>query len=406
MNYSEALDFLYRQMPVFQHKGSAAYKPGLERIKYLCQYLGNPQDTFKSIHVAGTNGKGSSAHMLASVLQSAGYQVGLHTSPHLHEFTERLRVSGQEAEKKWVAAFVTKHQSFLAGLNGSFFEIIVGMAFQYFAEQKVEWAVVEVGLGGRLDATNILSPEACLITHIGQDHEAILGDTLPKIAAEKAGIIKPNTPVIRSEKQTEVEGVFRRIANEKKSELFYADPATELKTDLEGAYQKQNLLGVLKTLEVLKTRKKITLRNENLKEGLLNVRKQTGLRGRWDILQENPRVIADVAHNVSGVKSVLQSLKNADQTHFILGFSADKNVAEILRLFPPESTFHFTTFSSPRAMPLDTLIEKAKNAGLTGNTYTDVNTALANALRQKAGEIWVLGSIFLIAELKASNFTL
>ncbi|MEM6299917.1 MAG: Mur ligase family protein, partial [Bacteroidota bacterium] len=279
MNYSEALDFLYSQMPVFQHKGKAAYKPGLERIQRLCTYLGEPQNSFKSIHIAGTNGKGSSAHMIASVLQSVGYQVGLHTSPHLYEFTERLRVNGQEAEKEWVAEFVTKHQPFLEELGGSFFEIIVGMTFQYFVERKVEWAVVEVGLGGRLDATNILSPEICLITHIGRDHEAILGDTLPKIATEKAGIMKVQTPVVRGERQAEIEGVFKEIAQAQNAELFYPESTTKLETDLKGAYQKQNLSGVLKTLEILEERGKVTISDEALKEGLLKVKKQTGLRG-------------------------------------------------------------------------------------------------------------------------------
>lgn len=420
MNYTEALDYLYRQTPVFQRQGAKAYKPGLERIRRLCAYLGHPQEKFKSIHIAGTNGKGSSAHMLAAVLQMSGYRVGLHTSPHLHDFSERLRLDGIPAEPEWVVDFVSRHRTFLDELEGSFFEIVVGMAFQYFAEKEVDWAVVEVGLGGRLDATNILRPELCLITHIGFDHEAILGDTLPKIAREKAGIIKPGVPVVITERQAEVLPVFREVAAARRAPLHLAPDALSLRPlqegfdvlgwgkkltvrpGLRGSYQQKNLRGVLMALRVLKNTGKAAISEDAIQEGITHTVALTGLYGRWQRLAAAPLTIADVAHNPSGIREVLAALPvGFTQLRIVVAFSADKSLESILPLFPPEARYFFTQYDAPRTLPASALREKALLYGLHGEAYTSAPRALQDAQTdaEPEGVVLVLGSLFLVSEL-------
>ncbi len=420
MTYAETLQYLYTQMPAFQQIGDPAYKPGLERIARLCAHMGNPQERFKSIHVAGTNGKGSSAHALAAILQQQGYRVGLHTSPHLHDMRERIRLNGLPVSEAWVVDFVARHRDFFEQLRPSFFEVLVGMAFVYFAEQSVDWAVVEVGLGGRLDATNILQPEICLITHIGFDHERILGDTLQKIAAEKAGIIKAHTPVVMAEKQPEIAHVFQEQARQEQAPIYFAvdhvqllvqgvgwrlvSPSWEAEfiTDLQGSYQRDNLLGVLQVMEVLHETKKIDIQLASITDGLAQVRSLTGLRGRWQVLGQTPLVIADVAHNRSGIQRTLAQLPpHEGPTMIVLGFSADKSLDRILPLFPETARYFFTQFEGARALPAHALADQGAAYGLHGMAYPRAADAYQAALGAvpEQGLVLILGSIFLVALL-------
>lgn len=409
MTYEQACTYLFEQTPAFQRQGNTAYRPGLERIEALCAYLGNPQERFRSIHIAGTNGKGSSAHMLASVLQAAGYRVGLHTSPHMHELTERFRLNGIPAPADWVCDFVERHKTFLDQLQASFFEITVAMAFSYFAEQKVDWAVVEVGLGGRLDATNLLCPELSLITHIGLDHEEILGDTLAKIAGEKAGIIKSGVPVVISERQAETIPVFQARAAALEAALFWAEEEISdadleaFPTDLPGSYQKKNLRGVLTALKVLERTQKVRATEADIARGLQQVRQTTGLRGRWQVLGERPLVVADVAHNPSAIRWVADQLSRHTEgkKYVVLGFSKEKTLDNILPLLPKTAYYFFTQFSGQRALSAHTLREKAATYGLGGEVVLEGATALEKAVTGATPRdiILVAGSIFLISEL-------
>jgi dihydrofolate synthase/folylpolyglutamate synthase len=387
---------------MYQKKGADAYKGKLDNILALSEHLGHPEKKFKSIHVAGTNGKGSSSHMLASILQEAGYKVGLYTSPHLKDFRERIKINGEMVGHDFVMGFVAQNSSFFQYHQLSFFEMTVGMAFRYFAEEEVDIAVIEVGLGGRLDSTNIILPEVCLITNIGYDHMAILGNTLEKIAMEKAGIIKRNVPVVISERQPETEMIFKLIAHQRKASITFADELDipEYQTDLLGSYQKRNVKGVVSCLKKLKG---FTIAEHHIIDGLKNVIGNTGLLGRWQLLQTKPMVVCDTAHNKEGFEMVLAQLKEQkfDQLHMVLGFVSDKNVAELVALFPKKANYYFVRPNVPRGMDENVLGEHAKKVGLKGKAYETVQKGLEKALSKAKPKdfVYVGGSTFVVAEV-------
>jgi len=402
VTYTETLDWMFAQLPMYQQKGKKAFNSKLDGILALSQHLENPHQKFKSIHVAGTNGKGSSSHMLASILQEAGYNVGLYTSPHLKDFRERIRINGKPVSKEFVMGFITCHKTFLSSNNFSFFEMTVGMAFDYFAKEKVDIAVIEVGLGGRLDSTNIIIPEVSLITNIGYDHMDILGDTLEKIAAEKAGIIKEGIPVVVSEYQADIAWVFEEKARAKSAELTFASQAAlpEFTTSLLGAYQKRNIKGVLVTLNKLKIFK---IDTTNIKNGLLNVIGNTGLQGRWQVLGAHPRIICDTAHNKEGLSLVIaQLLQQPYKTlYLVLGFVKEKDLDTILPLFPKNAQYYFCKPNIPRGLDAEILQAKAKEYHLYGEVYAGVSEAYT-AVNQQASAadlIFVGGSNFTVAEV-------
>lgn len=402
MTYKETLDWMFAQLPMYQQKGKKAFNSKLDGILTLSNELGNPHHHFKSIHVAGTNGKGSCCHMLASILQEAGYRVGLYTSPHLKDFRERIRINGKPISEIHVVDFIAKHKSFIAANRFSFFEMTVGMAFDYFAKEEVDISIIEVGLGGRLDSTNIIIPEISLITNIGYDHMDMLGDTLEKIAYEKAGIIKEHIPVVVSEYQIEIASVFKKIANEKSANLTFASASNfpEYTTSLLGEYQQRNIKGVLETLKGLHG---FTVDTVNIQNGLQNVNVNTGIQGRWQILQENPRVICDTAHNKEGLVLVLKQLQaqRFKRLHLILGFVKDKDLDEILPLFPKKATYYFCRPSIPRGLDAEILAKKAKKYDLKGMVYDNVNEAYkaVNEEASKTDLIFIGGSNFIVAEV-------
>lgn len=402
MTYKETLDWMFVQLPMYQQKGAAAMNAKLDNIIHFASILGNPEKQFKSIHVAGTNGKGSSSHMLASILQEAGYKVGLYTSPHLKDFRERIKINGQVVSEEFVVDFIAKHKPFLEYHKLSFFEMTVGMAFQYFAQEQVDIAIIEVGLGGRLDSTNIITPEVSLITNIGLDHTQFLGDTLEKIALEKAGIIKPKVPVVISETQPETKMIFNLIAHQLKSDIVFADenPAEGYKTDLLGVYQQKNMNGALTTIQQLKG---FDVSDEAITDGLKKVVANTGLLGRWQILQKSPLVVCDTAHNKEGLQLVLRQVlkQNYDQLHIVLGFVSDKDVKSVLPLFPKKATYYFVRPSIPRGMDVITLLELAKEQGLVGEKYGSVQKGFEAALEnaQSTDMVYVGGSTFVVAEV-------
>ena len=402
MTYQETIQWMFAQLPMYQKKGISALNHKLDNIQKFSTILVNPHLAFKSVHVAGTNGKGSSAHMLASVLQEAGYKVGLYTSPHLKDFRERIRINGETVSKKFVTGFVQKHQSYLTDNALSFFEMTVGMAFRYFKEEKVDIAVVEVGLGGRFDSTNIITPEVSLITNIGYDHMDILGNTLEKIALEKAGIIKPNVPVVISERQTETAEIFRLIAAQRKSKIYFAQEL-EMKsypTDLLGAYQQKNSRGVRCVIAVLKG---FTVSEKHLERGLANVVKNTGLQGRWQVLEKNPTVICDTAHNQEGLKAVLAQIRDQkfENLHVVIGFVMEKKLEDILPLFPKKAQYYFVKPIITRGLPADVLQKKALQFGLIGKVYSCVEEGFKAAKKMaKANDlVFVGGSTFVVAEV-------
>ncbi len=402
MTYTETLDWMFAQLPMYQQKGKKAFNSKLDGIITLSNHLDNPHKQFKSIHVAGTNGKGSSSHMLASILQEAGYRVGLYTSPHLKDFRERIRINGKPVSEIHVVDFIAAHKNFIQAHSFSFFEMTVGMAFDYFAKEKVDIAVIEVGLGGRLDSTNIIIPEISLITNIGYDHMDLLGDTLEKIAAEKAGIIKQDVPVVVSEYQPEIAWVFREKANEKRAKLTFASQKKlpSYTTSLLGDYQKRNIKGVLVTLDKLKNYK---VDETHIKKGLQNVAINTGLQGRWQLLGENPKVICDTAHNKEGLSLVLAQLlkENYKTLHFVLGFVKEKDLDAILPLFPKNASYYFCKPNISRGLNAEILLEKAKKYNLKGRGYTSVMEAYkaVNEQASKADLIFVGGSNFTVAEV-------
>jgi len=402
MTYTETLEWMFAQLPMYQQKGKTAFKGKLDHILDFCTVLEHPETLFKSIHVAGTNGKGSCSHMLASILQEAGYKVGLYTSPHLKDFRERIKINGKPIAKKKVVEFIARHRTFLTENSLSFFEMTVGMAFDYFAGEAVDIAIIEVGLGGRLDSTNIIIPEVSLITNIGYDHMDILGNSLVKIASEKAGIIKNKVPVVVSEYQTAVAAVFEKTAKKNNAKLIFADRVRfkTYSTDLLGQYQTKNSKGVLATLKELNG---FSISEKAIEAGLLNVVANTGLLGRWQVVQEHPRVVYDTAHNSEGFLLVLDQItKNKYKAlHMVLGMVKEKNLAQLLPLFPKGATYYFCGPNVTRGLEANRLRTAAQTFGLKGRAYTSVNEALETALKNSGKDdfIFVGGSTFTIAEV-------
>lgn len=404
MTYQDTLNWMFSQLPMYQRQGKTAFKKDLSNTLKLAEHLNNPENKFKSVHVAGTNGKGSTSHILASVLQEAGYKVGLYTSPHLKDFRERIKINGQEVSKHFVIGFIKRNKDFFEANKLSFFEMTVGMAFDYFAKQNIDIAVVEVGLGGRLDSTNIVTPEVSIITNIGLDHTQFLGDTLEAIAFEKGGIIKPNIPVVIGETQKETAPVFKSLAKSCDSEILFADQLVSevYKSDLMGSYQSKNIKTVIQTVKQLQG-KGFKISNKNLKQGLLKVVKNTGLLGRWQILKERPKVVCDTGHNREGLIYVMQQLSNEtfESLHIVFGVVNDKDLRSILDLLPKKATYYFCKPNIPRGLDAEELQQTFSSYKLKGRAYKSVNEAYNSALNnaRKDDFIYVGGSTFVVAEI-------
>lgn len=431
MTYVETLDYLFNALPMFQRVGASAYKADLTNTLSLCAHLGNPQETFKTIHVAGTNGKGSTSHALASVFQAAGYKTGLYTSPHLKSFTERIRIDGKEIKEEDVVEFVANNRAFLDQLQPSFFEMTVGMAFWYFAKEAVDIAVIEVGMGGRLDSTNVIHPELCVITTIGYDHTQFLGNTLPMIAGEKAGIIKQGVPVVISQTQKETQAVFSQQAAAKQVAIVFADqrwevtklPGSEdpsiqqlanfkvrssdgefdLKFGLNGDYQRFNLPGILEAVKQLRNQG-WNLSDKALQVGLESISKQTGLKGRWQLLQVKPIILADTGHNEAGIGEAVNQLKKYSYSKLwmVIGMVNDKDISKVLDLLPKEANYIFCQASIPRALDAHELARKGNEKGLIGQVIPTVSEALEFARKNASPDdlIFVGGSTFVVAEIE------
>jgi dihydrofolate synthase / folylpolyglutamate synthase len=433
MNYSTTIEYLYNRLPVFQNQGASALKNGLDGIIKLCNYLGNPQEKFKCIHVAGTNGKGSTSHMLASILQESGYKTGLYTSPHLLDFRERIRINGKVISKKAVLDFVAENKAFIEANSFSFFEVTVAIAFKYFADNQVDIAVIEVGLGGRLDSTNIINPILSIIINISDDHKQILGETLPEIASEKAGIIKKNVPVVVSTTQSEIDKIFKEKADSVGAKIYFADQNFKVtntilgenyreidiqnqekviksyQLDLKGTYQQYNVLGVIQAVELLNSLS-FKISENQLKNGLKKVVKNTGLLGRWQKIGENPTIYCDTGHNFAGITEVLKNiqLQKFDKLHIIIGFVKDKDIENILKLLPKiahstgsgQATYYFCNANIPRALPSTDLHALALKNGLIGKSYESVEMAFKSAKKvaQTDDFIFVGGSTFVVAD--------
>ena len=431
MDYAQTIQYLYTQLPVFTRVGASAYKEDLTNTIELCKRLGNPQHQFKSVHVGGTNGKGSTSHMLAAILQVAGYKTGLYTSPHLVDFRERIRINGQMISEQTVIDFVAKHQKDFEDIQPSFFEMTVGLAFEIFAIEQVDIAVIEVGLGGRLDSTNIITPLLSVITNIGWDHMNILGDTLQLIAAEKAGIIKQHVPVIIGEYQPEVADIFLRKAAKEETELVFASdeweikpkvksqkskvelldleisnnsqPATyNLQLDLTGTYQLKNVKTVLAGVEELR-KQGFTITDEHLQTALRQVKTLTGLHGRWEVLSTDPLTICDTGHNPDGIKEVLKNIAATPykRLHMVIGMVNDKDISKVLSMLPTNATYYFCRPDIPRGLEAESIKEQAAKFDLHGNAYPSVKSALASAQQQakKDDLVFVGGSTFVVAEV-------
>jgi len=427
MNYQQTVAYLYHQLPLFSRLGAAAIKKDLTNTILICDALGNPQQHFKTIHIAGTNGKGSVSHMLAAILQTAGFKIGLYTSPHLKDFRERIKVNGELCEEDFVVQFTEKVKPLIENIQPSFFEITVAMAFEYFAQQKVDVAIIETGLGGRLDSTNIIQPVLSIITNIGYDHMNILGNTLQEIAFEKAGIIKQNTPVVIGEVIPETKSVFDNTAAKNNAALIYAedrrfitdftyqhhqlrvtvadkktDEHTTYFLDLSGIYQKKNLLTVLEAIHQLQLQG-FSINLQEIVTALQHVKKLTGLHGRWEVIHQQPAVIVDVAHNEDGMKQIAEQLELATyrQLHIITGMVKDKEVSKSLSHLPKTAHYYFTKAQTPRALPEEELQATAATLGLHGTTYPNVNTALQEILTHahKDDLVLICGSVFLVAEV-------
>ena len=425
MNYKQTLEYLYSRLPMFQRVGAAAYKADLSNTIAICKLLGNPEKDFPAVHIAGTNGKGSTANMVASVLTESGFKTGLFTSPHLRDFRERIRVNGIPVPQDYVVDFVENYGDEAASFEASFFELTFGMAMKYFSDAGVDIAVVEVGMGGRLDSTNVVSPLVTAITNISLDHTAFLGEGIEKIAAEKAGIIKKGVPVIIGRRQKETKKVFEAYADRMSSAMYYADELVKIEKEnngvywytykneerkaldmpLQGDYQKENLataLAILKTLSGKKGFEKV-VRHEQLERGIKNIISNTGFAGRWQILSENPMVICDTGHNVDGLRKTMQQLENLNyrQLHFVLGMVSDKDIAGVITLLPKHARYYFCRAGVPRAMPAEELMEKASFFGLEGHSYPSVADAF-KAAKENAGDsdlVFVGGSTFVVAEV-------
>lgn len=409
MNYQETINWMFNQLPMYQLRGASAYKKDLTNTHLLISHLDNPQEKIKCIHVAGTNGKGSTSHMLASILQEAGYKVGLYTSPHLKDFRERIKINGPEVSgdisEEFVTDFINEHKSFFESNDMSFFEMTVGLAFDYFAKEKVDIAVIEVGMGGRLDATNIITPLISVITNIGLDHTQFLGNTLEAIASEKAGIIKPNIPVIIGEYNPATKPVFLNKAKEYNAEIYFAaDLVSETySSDLIGDYQVHNKKTVLQTITILNSQNEFKITPDHIKSGLLNVMKNTGFQGRWQQLNEFPKVICDTAHNKNGLEIVLQQIQKEDfdTLHIVLGVVNDKDLDEILPLFPRKAIYYFCKPNIPRGLDALILKQKAASFELKGEVYNSVSEAYQKALKNAdtTDFIYIGGSTFVVAEI-------
>lgn len=431
MSYEQTLNYLYQQLPMYQRIGPAAYKANLDNTLALADYLNHPEKKFKSIHIAGTNGKGSVAHMLASVLQEAGYKTGLATSPHLRDFRERIKINGHLIPEKEIIGFVNKHKAFFEKIKPSFFEMAMALTFDYFAKQHVDLAVVETGLGGRLDSSNIITPELSVITNIGLDHMHLLGDTLEKIAAEKAGIIKTHIPVVIGRTQYEVQHVFEDMAQKNSAPLIMAEKLFQIKSiescvtnnadalkvclmdhqrkekeftlDVCGTYQAENLVTVLAAIHTLNAYKGFTIDGQSVEEGVRNVKRNTGLLGRWQRISRSPDVICDAAHNEDGMAYVVRQLHSAphERLHMVIGMVDDKERSGIMKLLPKNAVYYFCRPAVPRGLDEKILANEALSFGLSGKAYSSVPNALA-AARNEAGSgdlIFVGGSTFVVAEV-------
>lgn len=404
MNYPETLDYLFNQLPMYQRVGNAAYKANLDNTYRLSEILNHPEKQFKSVHIAGTNGKGSTSHMLAAVLQEAGYKVGLYTSPHLKDFRERIKINGEMISENDVIDFVKKYKHEFEKIQLSFFEWTVGLAFHYFAKQKVDIAIVETGLGGRLDSTNIITPEVAVITNISMDHTQFLGDTLTKIAAEKAGIIKSTIPIVIGETQAEIKPVFIEKAKQLNAPIQFADEGLiqEYESDLKGAYQQKNKKTVLATIQILQ-QLGWKIAENHIKQGLLNVVKNTGLMGRWQVLSKQPFTVCDTGHNEAGIKLILAQInqQSYEKLHFVLGVVNDKDIANILQLLPKNATYYFCQAKIPRALEVSILAEKATAVGLSGTAFPTVEAAYQAAQKNATAQdmIFIGGSTFVVAEV-------
>jgi dihydrofolate synthase/folylpolyglutamate synthase len=404
MTYQDTVNWMFQQLPMYQNQGKTAYKANLDNTLLLAEYLQYPEHKFKSIHVAGTNGKGSTSHMLASIFQEAGYKVGLYTSPHLKDYRERVKINGKEVSEAFVVDFINKHKFFFETHSLSFFEMTVGLAFDYFAKEKVDIAIIEVGLGGRLDSTNIITPEVSVITNIGFDHMQFLGNTLEAIATEKAGIIKPKIPVIIGETQKETVDVFKDIAKKHESEIYFADQeiTTLYESDLKGNYQQKNIATVLKTIDIIRNTS-FVISEETIKTGLLNVVKNTGLQGRWQLLQEHPKIICDTAHNKEGLTYAMKQLQEEDYDalHMVFGVVNDKDVMSILELLPKNAIYYFCKPNIPRGLDAEELQAIFLSNGFVGQVYSSVNHAIKTAKQRASATdvIYIGGSTFVVAEI-------
>lgn len=430
MNYQQTLDYLYTQLPVFTRVGASAYKADLDNTIALLKILDNPEHKFKSIHVGGTNGKGSTSHMLAAILQVAGYKTGLYTSPHLKDFRERIRINGQMISEQTVVDFVAKHRPDFEHIQPSFFEMTVALAFDVFAKEQVDIAIVEVGLGGRLDSTNVINPLLSIITNIGWDHMNLLGDTLLKIAGEKAGIIKPNTPVIIGEFQPEVADVFIDKAKSVNADLVFASdvksevesrkskvesleylelnapqaplPDLHLQLDLPGTYQLNNIRTVLTAIDKLR-RQGFNITDEHIITALKQVKTLTGLHGRWEVINNQPLTICDTGHNPEGITEVIKNIANVkyDHLHFVIGMVNDKDISKVLSMLPKDATYYFCRPDIPRGLEAESLKQKAESFGLHGEVYPSVIAALQAAQANATDKdlVFVGGSTFVVAEV-------
>jgi len=426
MNYQQTINYLYDTLPMFSRMGSAAFKKDLTNTLLLCEGLNNPHKKFKSIHVGGTNGKGSVSHMLAAIFQTAGYKTGLYTSPHLYDFRERIKINGSMVDEDFVVDFVETIKPTIEEIQPSFFEITVAMAYDYFSKQEVDIAIIEVGLGGRLDSTNVITPELSVITNIGWDHMNMLGNSLEEIAFEKAGIIKENIPVVIGEKQKETDTIFRSVAEQKNAPVYFGEDRFALneyqllhdfisvsvfdrqlssnavyQSDLPGIYQTKNVLTVLQAMEILK--EEWNLSQTHIYDALKKTKQLTGLHGRWEVIHKQPTVVLEVAHNKNGIEQMLMHLEQLqlEKLHIIIGMVKDKDVEQVLELLPANAEYYFTQSHIPRALDAQSLKAKAAAFNLRGEIYEDVNTALHKAIANasKNDLIVVCGSIFLVAEV-------
>lgn len=431
MTYTETLEYLFSRLPMFSKTGAAALKTDLVNTREICQFLGQPHTKFKSIHIAGTNGKGSCSHMIASVLQSCGYKTGLYTSPHLKDFRERIKIDGEMISTDFVVEFTERTRPLIEEINPSFFELTVGMAFEYFAQERIDVAVIETGLGGRLDSTNIILPELSVITNIGMDHMNILGDTLQLIAAEKGGIIKKHRTVVIGESNDQTDDVFLAIAAEKQAPIIFADKryyasdwrhenghlVTDIvdthdqsratyQLDLPGYYQLKNVVTVLEAVHQLRA-KNFDLPNEKVVKALSQVKKLTGLHGRWETIHQHPAVVLDVAHNEDGMRQLVKQIELSDyhHLHIVIGMVKDKEIEKVLQLLPIEAGYYFTRAQIQRALPEDVLFQRASELGLKGDVYPEVNSALKAALSKasKNDLILVCGSVFIVGEVSLTH---